>query len=254
MANHPTQLTASFGDKFFKLFSIINIHSKTHLVQTLAIKSRSRKPNAFHCHWSHQHFHHTILKPFCLVLTQVLHQFTRTTLNCKRIADLANLSLGFFFWATKQRQKQSPTCLVDKVQLRLKSSMKEKEPFSSSDAAWRSSSSSTSIPTSIFIFSNAWFILSISLLFLTLFLEKIWRTENWIRVRIRVRKLSLLQFAANFPKQRKWWLIHWVMLGRLQFPSPLSISLYVAVPRHCHVHKTKKICSHLLLRANRNHV
>lgn len=96
MANHPTELTASFGDKFCKLFSISNIHSKTHPVQTLAIKSRSRKPNAFHCHWSHQHFHHTILKPFCLVLTQFLHQFIRTTLNCKRIADLANLSLGVF--------------------------------------------------------------------------------------------------------------------------------------------------------------
>jgi hypothetical protein len=50
---------------------------------------------------------------------------------------------------------------VDKVQLRLKSSMKAKELLFSSSSAEAWCSSSTSIPTSIFIFSNAWFILSI---------------------------------------------------------------------------------------------
>jgi len=140
------------------------------------------------------------------------------------------------------------------VKLRLKSSMNEKEPFSSSDAAWRSSSSSTSIPTSIFIFSNAWFIFSISLLFLTLFLEKIWGMENWICVRIRVRKLSLLRFAAKFSEREK------MMISSLSNARETPISLppiyflirgtATSMPHS----QNKKNCPHLLLRANPNHL
>jgi len=51
------------------------------------------------------------------------------------------------------------TCLVERVQSLLKSSMKVKELLST--VATPSSSSSTSIPTSIFTFSNAWFIFCI---------------------------------------------------------------------------------------------
>ena len=65
---------------------------------------------------------------------------------------------------SNQIKSKKRTCLVDKVQLRLKSSMNEKEELSSKAVAEEASSSSTSIPTSIFILSTALFTFSILLL------------------------------------------------------------------------------------------
>uniref|UniRef100_A0A2P2JUQ2 Uncharacterized protein n=1 Tax=Rhizophora mucronata TaxID=61149 RepID=A0A2P2JUQ2_RHIMU len=68
---------------------------------------------------------------------------------------------------TNKKQHPHPTCLVERVQLRLKSSIKD-ELLAAAVECSSSSSSSISIPTSIFIFSNAWFIFSILLLLLLL--------------------------------------------------------------------------------------